>query len=253
MTDEDYFALDAVNASKLKAFRKAPILSQVTREETSSMRMGSLVHCAILEPELLEARYVITALDRRGTKAWEAEEQAAEGRELVKRGDYEAALRMRDSVWGNAYARDCLEGAETEMSATWTDPETGMFCKAKADAINRLSGYLIDVKTTTDAAPDEFPRQFARLGYWLQDVFYRAGFAQCGFGDDSSTDPTPFLFISVEKDTPNLVSVFEMDRNEHDKCRLELQRLMALYSECKESGVWPGYPAYNIIKLPVWA
>ena len=253
MSDEDYFALDAVNASKLKAFRKAPVLAISDREETAAMRMGNLVHCAMLEPEQLEARYKITDLDRRGTKAWAAEEQAAEGRELTKRNDYETAIRMRDSVWGNPYARGCLEGSVPELVSVWEDEETGLLCKAKADLVNLKNGCLVDVKTTSDASPREFTASFAKYSYWLQESFYRSGFAINGFGSIDAMNPTPFLFIAVEKSAPYLVSVYELSDTEHERVSLEIRRLLLEYKNCINNGSFPGYPYYNRIKLPGWA
>lgn len=256
LTDSEYFAIDAVNASRLKAFRKAPILSQIEREETAAMRMGSLVHCAILEPNLLESRYTVTDLDRRGTKAWDAEEAAAKANntELVKKADWQIAMEMRDAVWKNAIARECLDGCEVEVAARWTDPVTGLACKAKADAISRKLGYLIDVKTTTDAHPNEFKRQFAKLGYWLQETYYRWGFAAAGFGEDhDAADPTPFIFISVEKERPHLVSLYEMAKSHQRECAKEMRSILDRYAACAAINEFPGYPDYNIIQIPSWA
>ncbi|MGI9212941.1 MAG: PD-(D/E)XK nuclease-like domain-containing protein [Methylococcaceae bacterium] len=253
MEDSDYFAIDAVNASKLKQFRIAPVLSQMATEETAAMSMGSLIHCAILEPNEIEKRYLITDIERRGTKAWDAEEAAAtaEGKEMIKRKDMEQALFMRDAVWANATARECLDGAETEIACLWQDETTGLACKAKADAINRKLGYIIDVKTTVSAHPEEFSKQFSRLGYWLQESWYRWGFAENGFGELVG-DPTPFLFIAIEKGT-GLVATYEMTRDDHSKSYKELYRLLEGYSECTKTGIWPGYPDYSVINLPAWA
>lgn len=254
ITDDEYFALPAVNASALKAFRKAPILAITEREETAAMKLGKLVHCAILEPNELHERYTTTDLYRMGTKEWNSEEKTAneQGKLLIKTADMDDAMRIRDAVWKNKLARECLEGAETEIASVWSDKTTGLICKAKADAINHKLGILIDVKTTADASPEEFPRSFAKYGYWLQESWYRWGFAENGFGSMDWIKPTPFLFIAAEKTKPYLVCVHEMSKIHHERVYFEIKRLLGEYKAYMEKGLFPGYPDYNRIDLPGW-
>jgi exodeoxyribonuclease VIII len=253
ITDEDYFSVKALNVSTLKSFAKAPALAHVSHEETASMRLGTLTHCAILEPEELDRRYQATNLERRGTRAWGIEEDDAisQGKFLIKQGELEIALMMQEAVWNHSIAREILEGCKTEMASFWIDEETGLPCKAKADILAPSLVYLADLKTTVDASFPEFTKQFTKMGYWLQETFYRWGFAENGFG--SLREPTPFLFIAVEKDQPYLVSIHEMNRDDQPKVIHEMRRLINDYSQCLESGHWPGYPDYQIIHLPQWA
>lgn len=239
---DQYLARDALSVSKLKAFAKAPALAHVAKEETAAMRMGSLVHCAVLEPGELDRRYVVTDLDRRGTKAWAAEEEAVEGRELVKRADWDDARRMADAVWAHPIARELLEGCDTEVSAFWTDPETGMECKARADAVNTRLGVLLDVKTACDASPREFERAAAKLRYRTQDAHYREGF---GFSE--------FVFIAIEKESL-LVACYEFDHMSRVKAEAERRMLMDQYAQCLANNEWPGYPqGITTISTPNWA
>jgi hypothetical protein len=246
--DTEYFSAKALNVSTLKAFAKAPALGHVAKEETAAMRMGSLVHCAILEPSELENRYQPTDLERRGTKAWDAEELAAGGRELVKRRDYIEALRMRDAVWSNTHAREILDQCSTEIAAFWTDPETGLRCKAKADIWNRNLHVLCDIKTTCDASPRAFERDFAKMMYGYQDVFYRDGFTAC------FEEIEAFIFIAVEKTEPHLVKPYYLSPAQISSVRAEIRRLMERYADCAALNHWPGYgdDLHEII-LPPWA
>lgn len=242
---EEYFRRPALNASALKAFAKAPALAHVAREETAAMVMGSLVHCAILESHALEARYLPTDLDRRGTKAWAEAEAYAAGLELVKQSDWDTARRMRDAVYSNKVASELLTGALTEQSVFWTDPLTGIPCKARADAVNPRLSALIDVKTTVDASPREFARSFSKYGYGLQDTHYRQGFAADGL------DVETMVFLAVEKNAPYLVGLYELHPDQLAVYTDRHATLVARYAECLKAGEWPGYEqSIQTLELP---
>lgn len=118
VVDYRYHNSAGISVSSLKVFAKAPakLKAGPVKEETAAMQMGSLVHTAILEPQLLEARYKPTDLDRRGTKAWDLAEEGAGGRELIKREDWDAARRMRDAAHAHPTAAELLKpGLLTEQ------------------------------------------------------------------------------------------------------------------------------------------
>lgn len=242
---EDYFSRPALNASALKAFAKVPALAHVSREETAAMVLGSLVHCAILEPDELDTRYQATTVDRRGTKAWDEAVVAAEGRELVKLTDMDQAHRMRDAVWANPTARELLTDATTEQSAFWTDETTGLPCKARADAVNTRLHALIDVKTTIDASARGFAMQFSKLGYGIQDVHYRNGWQ--AHGHDIET----MVFIAVEKTNPYLVALYELGGDQLNAYADKYASLIWQYKQCHDTGHFPGYDlAIQPLELP---
>jgi hypothetical protein len=72
LTNADYHADPAISASHLKAVMQSPYHywsrylnpQRPTMEPTAAMRLGSLAHCAVLEPDELHNRYAI-APDRR--------------------------------------------------------------------------------------------------------------------------------------------------------------------------------------------
>lgn len=163
---DEYHAGDGVSVSTLKRFAEAPAKALVKRPDTPALAKGTLVHTAVLEPELLEQQFQPTDIERRGTKAWDAAEAAAKaaGRELVKRADWDEAMRMRDAVQAHAVARELLgPGLLTEQSIYWIDPITGLLCKGRCDGLRLDMRIIVDVKTTIDASPKGFGKQAANL------------------------------------------------------------------------------------------
>ena len=247
---DEYLKIPAVSVSGLKIIADCPAKFGVEREQSAAMRIGSLTHCAILEPEALERRYAATDLDRRGTKAWDEAERAAGGRELVKRAEWDAALGMRDAVHRHPVARTLLSGAVTERTLVWQDEETGIMCRGRLDAMSPI-GCPVDVKTAADGSPSSFARQAARLRYHWQADYYLCGCMQLGLPADA------FPFIVVEPDLPYIVSVYELSENDLLAGRQQYRSAMLRFAKLVVRPVreWPGYVenAITMINLPGWA
>jgi len=248
---DEYLSIAAASVTAMKAVALCPAKLGVEREQTAAMRMGSLTHCAILEPDALERRYAPTDLDRRGTKAWDAEALAAGGRELIKRDEWNTALAMRDAVHAHAAASALLADAITERTLTWTDPETGVPCKARLDI---YSVCPADLKTTADASPHGWGRAAISSGYYLQAAHYLEGCRACGLNADGMP------FIVVEKEFPHVVEVYELDPRLLDitaRRRIDYLRAWREALAVRAHGLpLPGYTGGNGIHqltAPMWA
>ena len=105
ISNADYHADPAISASQLKTVMQSPYHywsryldpDRVAMVPTAAMRLGSLVHCAVLEPDELSTRYQL-APDRR-TKEGKAAvtEMAAAGIEAVSETDLAQALQIADA------------------------------------------------------------------------------------------------------------------------------------------------------------
>jgi hypothetical protein len=133
-SNADYHADPAVSASHLHAVAKSPYHywsryldpQRLPVEPTAAMRLGSLVHCAVLEPEELLQRYGVCG--PRNTKAGkeQAERMAADGIEAVTQSDMALALSMAASVRVHPAAAALLAHGKAEQSFWWDDAATGL-------------------------------------------------------------------------------------------------------------------------------
>ncbi len=239
ISSEAYHSSAGVSTSYLKEHRKAPAKARFgERRETEALKLGSLIHCAVTEPERLATRYAVTKLDRTGTKAWEDAERQAGGRILIKQADWDDALRMRDAVYRHPIARELLGAAgPVEDSFWWIDPETGVLCRGRADKIAAGMGVVVDLKSTEDASPAGFAKSVETYLYDWQNVIYTDGLAAAPGGFQAQA----FVFLAIEKSYPHLVGAYELQAEDVDKARHQVREQMRSYRQCEITDTWPGY------------
>lgn len=251
ITNEQYHADPAVSASHLKAVMQSPYHywsryvdpERKPIEPTAAMRLGSLAHCAILEPHELPQRYGVTP-DRRSTAGRAAAEQmAAEGIEAVTSSDMALARSMATAVRNHSAAAALLADGKAEQSFWWDDLPTGMRCKCRPDWY--FGSTVVDIKTTTDASPQAFARAVATFAYHVQAAHYLAGL----HGAER------FVFVAVEKTYPHAVAVYELDADALALGRTTRDNALDVIAGCQAANVWPGYgdTAIQTLSLPKWA
>lgn len=280
-TIAEYAAILAVNWSTLRAILVSPrhyrhALANPPAE-TPAMRLGSMAHCAILEPDIFDSRYLSLRTDqiaeiapprntRDGKAAWaeyveahpgqgevDSEEyrrlllaSALPGRVIISAPDRAQCLAMRDAVHGHASARQYVTGAgSNEHTLTWIDRRTGIECKGRADRLSESPRALLDLKTARTINARRFGGAAYEFGYHRQMAFYSNGL----------DEPRPVFLLAVESVAPYDVALIPVEEEAlevgHADVRLALDRL----AECRASGVWPGqYPGIAPgLQLPAYA
>ena len=215
---------------------------------------GTLAHCAILEPGEFDRRYLVGPDVSRATKAWkEAEaEAAAGGMTLIKPDQYETAMEQAASVMRLPDVAQALARGRPEVSISWRDEETGVLCRARPDWVHDTDGggvILLDVKTFSDASPNEFRRQAARKGYHRQESMYREGYAKA-----SGAPVLAFIFVAVEDKYPFAASAVMLDEDSQDAGWQQYRHALNTYADCAAKNEWPGYSSgIEMIRLPGYA
>ena len=206
------------------------------------MRLGSLVHCSVLEPDELSQRYAIAPDRRSNAGKAAAAEMSANGIEAVSEPEMALAQSMAASVRRHPAASALLAQGKAEQSFWWDDATTGLRCKCRPDWYYGTT--VVDLKTTTDASPSGFARSIATFRYHVQASHYLTGL----HGAER------FVFIAVEKTAPYAVAVYELDAAAlaaGDELR---QRDMRVIADCQATSEWPGYgDDCQTLSLPSWA
>lgn len=256
MSNDDYHASPGISKSGLDdldpparyyALHLDP--KRPARTQTAAQRVGTLAHCAILEPEEFAKRYAVGPDCSRATKAWKEWELAlAPGIEAIKPDEAATAWSQREAVLKLPGMKEILSAGVAEASAFWEDPYTGVLCRCRPDFAADC-GVLLDVKTVGNSSPSDFRLQAARMRYDVQDAFYTEG-----YGIASGSPVSQFLFLTVETSYPYFAAVHEL-RPESKAAGAEKARAaLTIYAECLQANTWPDYGSeIHQIQLPAWA
>ena len=253
---EEYHKGLAVSKSQLDQLAKSPAhyLASLTtqRKETAAMRIGSLFHGLVLEPERVKIA-VAPVCDKRtkdGKAMWEAFCLENAGAEIVTAEEGEMLTGMVASVRAHSAASALLSGPGiAEGSAFWVDEQSGELCRCRPDFYREDLGIIVDLKSTEDASPSEFARSMAKYNYHMQSAYY-----QDGLGAATGEYIKGFVFVACEKKSPYCTAVYRLDTQGEEAGRIKYRRLLLDLADCKSSGKFPGYSdRIEPISMPAWS
>lgn len=177
LSNEEYHASDAISKSMLDSINKglAHYLwnLEAPKKEQDYLSLGTLVHCAVLEPTELYNRYAVMPKFDLRTKDGKAEkarfELENEDKICLDVDTFNKATMMRDSVMAHPVAKKLLSRGVAENSFFYTE-ENGLQLKVRPDWYNEEDKIIVDVKTTSDF--DQFYKSIYNYRYHVQECFY---------------------------------------------------------------------------------
>ena len=236
-------------------------------DDTKALFVGRAFHVATLEPDEFAKLYLVAPKfgdlrktankDRR--ESWcrdhgfrvvdgDIVDATDKGRELLDAADHERIVGMVRSVREHPLASRMIAGGKAEVTALWTDSETGLRCKSRMDYYVSSRSAIFDLKSTTDASLRSFSRDVFNYGYHRQHALYRSAVAALG------VPAKHFVFIAVEKEPPYAVATYQLDDVGIAAAHRDVRAIMTQIAECVRTSTWPAYPT-NIQKIetPKWA
>jgi hypothetical protein len=239
VASEDYHAHASISKSGLDLIDLSPAHFKLSvRKETAAFKAGTLIHCAILEPDCLNARYFAMPekpdLRTKAGKALAEDYSALAGdRVLLTTEEMALAVSVRDAVQSHSIAKQLFTGGIAEASVFST--LNGVDVRCRPDYIN--GSVVIDLKSTECATLSAFRRSLEKYRYYVQHPFYLDVMRQ------ENIDAGRFVFVAIEKTAPYGIGVFMLDEVDVDLGRKAYQANLDTYKRCLDSGHWPGYPA----------
>lgn len=255
MPATDYHKIEALSASGAKLLLRSPAhylaARNTPREPSAAMRLGTIVHGLILEPDTFRDQFaVMPKFDKRttiGKKAAEEFEQNNVDKIVIDEYTHERATAIATSVLKHPVVTQHLRGGNAEVTMLWD--QYGVPCKARYDYMT--GSAIFDVKTCQDASPEGFSRQIANFQYHLQAAHYAAGFREV-----VGWDLDRFVFIAVETEAPYATGVYTLDARSLQSGRLLMERAAEAYKKALEHATdMPAVYSPDVVEIsvPAWA
>ena len=249
--DRIYHSLHYASNSALKAILVSPayMLSRRGSKQTDSQREGTLVHDAVLEPELYRAKYKVlprfhkgqndeTAIGNGyegGKQAYAAFMKSIENDEsrIISASDAAMTKGAIKAVEENEELRRLLWGSKArELMLVWTDEELGVRCKAKLDVWHEDTGMLVDLKTTKSIGT--FEGDIMKFGYHIQDFMYRRGATLL----EMSSNPD-FVIAALERRGAFESELWYLSDRHRELARAQVFAAADLWRACHDSQNFP--------------
>ena len=259
MNDKEYFAIDALNASTLKAMNNPMVYkyNQGHKASSDAMKIGTDFHELLLrgvKPE--DAKNVaISDFDSfrsNDAKAWKAEQEAA-GKTILKRYEIESytadLFEMQETILELDGISEYFNQSWNEVVILWdrvTANGSTIKCKAKIDAYRERHPLLIDIKTTGKL--DKFDSNIFNFGGYIQAAWYLEAVKEL----DGIDRTFQFAVVSTEKPYQSALRELELAciAQGYD----EIRDLIEVYVNCRSTGIWESaYPnKAETIVTPGW-
>lgn len=244
-TNEEYHSqTDYIGSSGLKIIFKKSVyhyLYSKKFESTESMRLGTAVHTALLEPENFDNEVIVMPELNLRTKAGREErdkilENTERGQVVIKQDDLEVIQAIERNFKNDKLAVAICEGGVVEASHYGTIE--GIKVRCRPDVYQPDRGIIGDIKTCQDNSPKAFKSNVYKFGYHLQAVFYAETLTHIL---ERQFSPYDFRFIAVETNYPYSCEVYALDEKEIEAGYAALNKAWGEWKIFKETGVVLGY------------
>lgn len=261
---EAYRDSEGVNASFLCEFARSPAHGLAylaeAKKETKSLKLGTVVHRFLLQPELgacgIEVRPDTYQDEKTGEeKKWNGNANVCkrwmkerEEKTVITANERKDICGMLMSVISHPLAYQYFRSGQSEVSlyAPFVLGGTVMR-KGRLDYIPP-GNILVDLKTTTDARPAAFSKDILNYSYHMKAAYYLDLANDLGMGKEV------FILVCVESKPPYAVACYQMDTEAIGIGRRKYIELLTQYMKCRELNQFPAYPeTLELIGLPSWA
>lgn len=248
----DYFKIKALSNSGLTCLKQSPevfrdryILGK-SQAESDAFRIGSAVHCMVLEPHLFSERYTVAPDVNKRTNQGKADWEVfieSHGDRWVTQNELDSTVIPTAQAFGkHAQLVDMLSSEKIIEQPIYFELFGEKF-KAKPDCVILSRSTIIDIKTTASVKPRKFAWSAIDYGYHRQAAIYMHA---CEL---KYQKPFRFLFACVEKKYPYEVAVFELDGQAISDGWNQVEKLVEEYQRRKEQNDWLPNHSKGIVSL----
>ncbi len=228
----------------------------VEQKTSEALDFGKAAHCLLLGDEVFKDRFTIRpdhriedmTLPEKDRRAWNANAndckaflKDAQKRRLtvITSDQFERIGRIHADASKHPLVREGILNGRIERSMFWKDPETGIWLRARPDAIPKADGVFADLKTAGKFDEDFLERQIFDAGYYLQAAITRMVCRGLGIPFETFT-----LLYVLNDDVPDTAHV-EIDEFDIDRGEKVVRWCLRTIRQCLDTGEWPGARPFN--------
>lgn len=249
--DEKLYRSDpGVNISFLKNMRhsaaKARLRADRPMNPSPAMKLGTAIHCAILEPDRFIEQYTIRPDVNARTKAGK-EALAAINGEILNKSDFEACLSIAARLREDPFYKKFVDGGIYE-SSWFAQHELDVRLKARLDIWLPHMNLIVDVKTTDCIDERQLRNDIIDYHYHSQAAYY------CDIVERvTGKAPAGYVILAIETKDDRDMRAFWLDDAFIAKGRADYREWLSKWYICEKTGTWPGYePKLHTLKAPAW-
>jgi len=251
---EGHMKLEGSHLDFGNAFELALIDKEGFNNEVAIMQDSAWVAEALKEkPELKTPRNSKSYQD--ASKAFGLENEGKYKIMDTGSQSFETIELMLASCYQDSTIKKLLENTEYQVSAFWTDEETGLKCKTRPDICKLNKNVIVDVKTTDDGSPAAFSKALAKFDYPFQACMQIDGCISSGL----MPQVDKYFWLVVEKSIPFSATIYEFSENDIKYCLDEYNYVKGLVQSATKNGLYPSYSQradnkFGILtaEIPLW-
>jgi hypothetical protein len=223
-------------------------------EPTDSMKLGSAIDCAVLDWPEFERLYRPKRERGEGYLAYNRGLET-DGFKLVSKDQHDLAIKSAQLVRNHPLLAPIIEAGEKHKAFYWT--ENGHPFKAELDCvfIHNGTAYVLDIKSSDSAHPDDFLRKVLKYRYHYQGAFYSDIFFTEQLKSLWNVERVLYYWPVLQtKGVPNLTIYSPSDWMMEAGRREYMNDEVAIFNAF-ETGQWPAYAAHDevlTLDLPNW-
>lgn len=222
------------------------------KPDTNDMRIGRIIHMALLEGDKFRSRYRVEPIFEGYTQKGELttnpnakevkEKKAAWYDDLppdaivVTEEELDQITGMIQSVSEHEQGRYVFTGGIPERAGYYRDPRTGIKMKIMPDFLASDLFMVTDFKSAVSCDQMLFgSKAFSDMRYDLRIWMYAYGVSII----EKKPMPENLIFMVTEKKWPNESAVFYMTSEQKNQAQYDYERAVDRLKDCVDTGKWP--------------
>lgn len=213
--------------------------NRVEEDEKEAFILGRAAHHLLLGEDDFRKHFAVRpdqwdSWRTNAAKEWRAE-QLLRGVTVLEPRHIEVVQGMAASLEAHPLIRAGILNGLIEQTVVWKHAETGIWLKARPDAIPSDSGDFVDLKTASSVDDDTLESTLGDFGYPVQGAVLALG-VKAVLGIEMNT----FNLVFVEKKPPHCVRVVSIRPDDIAKGIEQVESSVRAFTKAMKTMDWTG-------------